>query len=73
VPPGTTEKEVDAQLGLTITATQRAAALQRRMDELGLTDPYVAVSEADMTEAGFRRHLHSRYRFEPLTEDSLEA
>jgi site-specific DNA recombinase len=68
---GMSEKQIAYELGLTITATQRAAALQRRMDELGLTDPYVPVSEAEIGESRMRRHLHSRYRFQPLPDDSL--
>jgi DNA invertase Pin-like site-specific DNA recombinase len=67
---GMTEKTIAARLALTITAVQRATALQRRMDELGLTDPYVPVSEAQIGEVRFRRHLHPRYKFEPLEDNS---
>ena len=38
----------------------------RRMHTLGLTDPYVAVTEPPDDYGKLRRHLHSRYRFEPL-------
>ena len=60
-----TEVEVARQLGITKTAAQRAAALQRRMDELEITDPYLPVIEPPDDYAKLRRHKHSRYHFEP--------
>ncbi|HBN78757.1 MAG TPA: hypothetical protein DD473_23690, partial [Planctomycetaceae bacterium] len=60
-----TEKEIAGKLGLTVTGTQRAAALQRKMDALGIEDPYLAITEPP-SEGKLKRHLHSRYRFEPL-------
>jgi hypothetical protein len=63
---GMTQREAADRCGLTITAAQDAAGLQRRMDALGLTDPYVAVTQPPDDYGKFRRHLHSRYRFEPL-------
>ena len=33
---------------------------------IGLTDPYVAVTEPPDDYAKLRRHKHKRYRFEPL-------
>ena len=63
---GMTQREAADQCGLTVTAAQDAAGLQRRMDTLGLTDPYVAVTEPPDDYGKLRRHLHSRYRFEPL-------
>ena len=53
-------------LGLTVTAAQRAASLQRLMDQLGLTDPYVLIKEPPADYAKLRRHLHPRYCFQPL-------
>ena len=35
------QTQIAAKLGITKTAVQRAFALQRKMDQLGLTDPYV--------------------------------
>ncbi len=61
-----TEKKIAAQLGLTITATQRGAALQRKMDALGIEDPYLAITEPP-SDGKLKRHLHHRYRFKPLT------
>jgi hypothetical protein len=60
-----TEREAAQQLGLTITAAQKAAALQRKMDELGLSDPYVLVGQPP-EDSKLRRHKHARYRFDPL-------
>ena len=63
---GMTQREAADQCGLTVTAAQNAAGLQRRMDALGLTDPYVAVTKPPDDYHKLRWHLHSRYRFEPL-------
>ncbi len=63
---GLTERQVAAKLRITSTAAQRAAALQRMMDEQGLTDPYMLVKEPPADFKRLRRHLHRRYRFEPL-------
>jgi site-specific DNA recombinase len=59
---GLTERQVAQQLGLTITATQRASALQRLMDSRGLTDRYVPVTEPIEGNKRYRRHRHARYR-----------
>jgi len=61
-----TEREVARSLGITVTAAQRASALDRLMTEQGLTDPYILLLEPPMDYPKFRRHLHPRYRFEPL-------
>ena len=66
---GLTEQQVAKQLGITKTAVQHAAALQRNMDKLGLVDPYVPVLEAT-TDGGLRRHLHRRFKFEPLDDNA---
>ena len=61
-----TEKEAAKELGITVTAAQRAAALDRVMKQLGLEDPYVLLTEPPSDYAKLRRHLHPRYRFSPL-------
>jgi site-specific DNA recombinase len=63
---GITEKEAAEACGMTITAAQRSAALQRMMDARSLTDPYVAVTEPPDDCKKLRRHRHPRYHFEPL-------
>ena len=60
------EAEIAHELGLTITAIQRAAALQRLMDRLGVADPYRQLHEPPVGDGKLRRHLHPRYRFNPL-------
>lgn len=62
--PGMTERKIAKQLGLTITATQRAAKLQRLMDEQNLTDAYQPVTEPP-DSGRIRRHKHKRYEFQP--------
>jgi hypothetical protein len=63
---GKTERAIAADLGITVTAAQKAAALQRTMDELGITDPYVRVNDPPEDSRKMRRNRHSAYRFEPL-------
>jgi hypothetical protein len=65
---GLSERLIAAELGLTITAVQRAAALQRLMVARKLADPYVLVTEPPLDCTKMRRHLHPRYRFERLDE-----
>jgi len=62
---GMTERAVAAELGITVTAAQKAAVLQRKMDELGITDPYVRVI-APPEDSKLRRNHYPGYRFEPL-------
>jgi DNA invertase Pin-like site-specific DNA recombinase len=72
---GLTEREVAQRLGITTTAAQRAAALDRQMRALGLTDPYQPIHEPPADYGKLRRHQHPRYRFESHdpgnTSDSL--
>lgn len=63
-----TQAEVAAKYGITVTAAQHAAALQRKMDALNLTDPYVHVVTPPDDCPKLRRHKHSRYQFEPILE-----
>jgi hypothetical protein len=61
-----TEAEAARKVGITKTAAQRAAALQRQMDQLGLSDPYIPVMEPPDDYPKLRRHKHARYSFRPL-------
>ena len=63
-----TEADAARDVGITTTAAQRAAALQRTMDQLGLSDPFVPVLEPPEDYTKLRRHQHRRYSFEPLEE-----
>jgi site-specific DNA recombinase len=49
----------------TSTAVGYALALQRRMEELGLDQPYVILREPPADYAKLRRHKNVKYRFEP--------
>jgi len=60
------QHQIAAKLGITHTAVQRAAALQRKMDRLGVTDAYQIVTEPPGDYTKLRRHKHPRYRLEPL-------
>jgi hypothetical protein len=62
----TTEHETAKALGITITAAQRAMALQRLMDERAAIDPYVLVTAPPEGSTKLRRHQHPRYQFQPL-------
>lgn len=62
---GRTERDVAAELGLTVTATQRAMSLHRMMEAAGATDPYQILDGPPEGDVKFKRHLHSRYRFSP--------
>jgi site-specific DNA recombinase len=59
------EREIAATLGLTVTAAQKAASLDRLMGKLGLTDPYIPLTEPPQDQARMRRHKHARFQFEP--------
>ncbi len=61
-----TERATAGELGITITASQRAAALDRLMRQLGLADPYVRLCEPPMDYPKMRRHCNPRYHFSPI-------
>lgn len=63
---GRTEQQIASELGVTVTATQRAAALQRLMDVRGVTDAYEIVKKPPPDCRKMCRHRHKRYRFKPL-------
>jgi site-specific DNA recombinase len=50
----------------TATAVQKALALDRRMRSLGLSCPYLFISEPAMDYPKLRRHKNGKYKFEPL-------
>jgi hypothetical protein len=65
---GLTERAAARELGLTVTAAQRAMALQRRMQAAGVADAYRRLSAP--TEGRPGRHQHPRYRFERLDDSA---
>jgi site-specific DNA recombinase len=62
------QRQLAKSLGVTQPAVQCAAALQRKMDVLGITDPYLSVSEPPDDDSKLRRHRHPRYKFSPLPD-----
>ena len=62
--------QIGEELGITDTAVQRSVALDRKMRSLGLTDPYVPVTEPPEDCGRLRRHKRAKYRFEPLVNFS---
>lgn len=63
---GVTERAVAERLGITHTAAQRAAKLDREMTRLGLTDPWVPVRDDQAAADCYSRIRNARYRFNPL-------
>lgn len=64
---GQTERQIAGELGLTITAVQRAATLQRLMDSLGIQEAYQPVTEPPPEHGKLRRHRHARFEQQPPT------
>lgn len=65
---GLSTRKISGRLGLTQPAVQNALALDQRMKELGLTEPFVLLTEPPESFGRCRRHKKSRYRFEPDTK-----
>ncbi len=65
---GLEQRAIAAQLSErpTQTAVWKALQLQRRMDELTLSDPYILVTEPPKDYSKLRRHKHPQYKFTPL-------
>lgn len=63
---GCTEQEAARRLSVTVTAAQRAMALKRMMDDIGVSEPYERLSEPPEDDGKMRRHRHARYSFRPL-------
>jgi len=59
--------DIGIALGITDTAAQRAFALHQAMVAAGRDDPYERLLEPPMDDGRMRRHLHSRYHFQPLS------
>jgi DNA invertase Pin-like site-specific DNA recombinase len=63
---GIAQREIARQLGIHLPVVQRAMALQRRMDELGITDPFVHITTPPPDDNRWRRHRHQRFRADSL-------
>lgn len=64
-----TEAQVAKELGITVTAAQHAAQLHRLMEEKGLIDPYIELTDPPEDDCKLKRHLHPAYRFSKLSDD----
>jgi site-specific DNA recombinase len=63
---GVKERDIAASLGITQPAVQYAMKLHRKMQELGIEDPYLPMTQSPQgKETKFRRHLHVRFKFKP--------
>jgi DNA invertase Pin-like site-specific DNA recombinase len=60
------QREVAKILGITPTAVQRSQALDKKMKELGITDPYIQLNEPPPENSKIKRHKHPRYKFNPV-------
>ena len=60
--------EAARECGITATTAQRASAIQREMDERGLSDPYIRLTDPPEDSSKLRRHKHPRYCFDPLPD-----
>jgi DNA invertase Pin-like site-specific DNA recombinase len=63
---GMNQREAAKILGITSTAVQRAQALDKKMKELGITDPYIQLNEPPPENSKIKRHKHPRYKFNPV-------
>ena len=64
--PRLRERDIAAKLGIAQSEVQHAAALNRKMQELGVTDPYQILQAPPAEVTRLHRHRHRRYHFEPL-------
>ena len=68
-----TERDIAHRLSVTQPVVQRAKRLYRQMVDQGRNDPYEYLTSHPLDTGKLRRHLHKRYRFEPLVGYPLEA
>jgi site-specific DNA recombinase len=63
---GMNQREAAKVLGITSTAVQRAQALNKKMEQSGITDPYIKLNEPPPENSKIKRHKHPRYEFNPV-------
>ena len=68
---GHKDKKIAASLGVKKPVVSYAMKLHHLMLQLGITDPYVRLTEPPLEGTKLKRHLHPRYRFEPLDGDPM--
>jgi site-specific DNA recombinase len=67
---GLLNEQIARDLRITLPAVARAKGLQKLMDSVGLTDPYLRLEKPPEDYKKMRRHLHSRYRFNSILPDA---
>jgi DNA invertase Pin-like site-specific DNA recombinase len=70
---GLKQREIARALGISQAAVQHAAALAKRLQQDGLSDPYMPLEAPPEDYKKLRRHRHRRYRFEPLAAPAPPA
>jgi len=63
---GKNQREAAKILGITSTAVQKAKDLHKRMEQAGITFPYIQLIEPPPENRKIRRHKHPRYKFDPI-------
>jgi len=63
---GLKQRQIGARLGLFQSTVERALRVHRKMMEMGLTEPFVRLTELPSETNRLRRHRHPRFRFKPL-------
>jgi hypothetical protein len=63
------QRDIAWELEITQPAVQRAVALSNKMAALGISDPYVPLTEPP-ADYKLRRHRHPRYHFDPQNSQS---
>ena len=63
-----TVRKCAVEVGITLAAAQRAAALQGTLNKLGISDSYLPVLAMPDDYGRLWRHKNVRYRFEPLPD-----
>jgi site-specific DNA recombinase len=58
--------QIAARLGITKTAVDRAAAVQRKLEQAGRATPWLPVAKANDCSKKMRRQQNKRFHFEPL-------
>lgn len=57
-------------LEITVTSAQNAAALNRLMESMNFTDPYILLTAPPTDGGKLRRHLHPHDEFKSLDDGS---
>jgi hypothetical protein len=63
---GQTFDQIGKMIGISGTAAQNAYETHTKLQQLGLTDPYVPLMTPFEGTTKYNRHKHERFRFDPL-------